>query len=709
MRHCAVLIALLLSSAPLVAQEGPQARAEQLIERIAARPDRAWDYAYSLRTLTRGEDGGKVAPVLERGLDHEKDMVRLVCARILLSTGATELALESLTRLLRSDDDRVIEAVATLAADEKPDHDDLGPKLRDCWEGSRERSAGARVALCEALFALAGEALARDQLTDFLASGDHELVARAALALSRMGGAPAVGARLESIAREPGDLGRLARLGREVIATEQAVEENRGGKLLPAIESLPVTAIRTIKQHYVADHYYYGEEKQDLDNVNLVDNACRAMATAYDRYGAYMTDAEIKVMTSDQEGLYVGIGAHVAQGEDGVIVITQPIYEGPAYAAGVRTGDKLVGIIDENGERRDLTNLKSLDDGVALVRGREGSTAKIFIRRRGVDRELSFEIKRKTVRIDTALEEMLPGKLGYVRLTRFGANSDTDLIESLANLRRQGMERLILDLRGNGGGQMDTVLKICDLFIPEGKRICQTGGRFEPWNGLQPPNISKGGPYTEFALAVLIDGESASGSEMLSGALKDHNRAVIIGRQSFGKGVGQSFYSVNGSGGTRVLKSTSFRYFTPGGMCPDREAEGGIVPHIRVDPQYLQAWQVYSIDKLRKSARMEDYLDIHYRGEGKAALMKLASFDGLKMEVWPQFAEFYNSLNTTLSRHDVRRELRFALRARVQDDRGAEFTQNFQEDKVILRAVSELMSRAGQDPATVPEYKAVIN
>jgi hypothetical protein len=195
---------------------------------------------------------------------------------------------------------------------------------------------------------------------------------------------------------------------------------------------------------------------------------------------------------------------------------------------------------------------------------------------------------------------------------------------------------------------------------------------------------------------------------MLSGALKDHGRATVIGRQSFGKGVGQSFYAVAGSGGSRILKSTVFRYYLPGGSCPDRDEAGGIVPDIHIDAQYLQSWQVYAIDKLRRSSRLDEYLDAQYRGEAKASMMKLASFDGLNTEAWPHFDAFYNGLGTALSKDDVRRELRFALRSRVQDDRGAEFTQNFQEDPVILRAATQLLAKVGKKPSDVPEYNAVI-
>jgi hypothetical protein len=195
---------------------------------------------------------------------------------------------------------------------------------------------------------------------------------------------------------------------------------------------------------------------------------------------------------------------------------------------------------------------------------------------------------------------------------------------------------------------------------------------------------------------------------MLSGALKDNGRATVIGRSTFGKGIGQSFFSVEGNE-SRILKCTVFRYFLPSGISIDRyEGEGGVSPHIQIDLELLEASQVYAIDALRKSGKLDAYLDQHYSGVNKATMMKLASFDALDPAMWPEFDKFYSGLGTNLARDDVRRELRFALRTRVQDDRGAEFTQNFQEDKVILRSVKELFTKTKQDAAAVPEYKAVM-
>jgi hypothetical protein len=283
------------------------------------------------------------------------------------------------------------------------------------------------------------------------------------------------------------------------------------------------------------------------------------------------------------------------------------------------------------------------------------------------------------------------------------------MLESLKNLRRQGMKYLVLDLRGNPGGSLETVLNIADMLIPKGKTIATAWGRFGVWKGKQQPYVSGGGKFNDLPVAVLIDGESASGSEMLAGALKDNGRATLLGRPSFGKDLGQSYFPVDESGSTRILKCTVFSYLLPSGIGISRvRGEGGLTPHVYTKPDLLEGWEVYAIDKLRKSGKLDEYLDAQYIGEQKPELMKLAFFDALDHTRWPDFDKFYKGLNTKLAEDDVRRELRFALRARVQDDRGREFTQNYQEDPTLLRGIDELLKKAGKDARQVSEYKAVM-
>jgi carboxyl-terminal processing protease len=708
-RTAFIFALLCLLAFPLYAQEEAlRERAQRLLQRVEQRPDRAWDYAFALRNLAEGQGGDALIAMIEGGLESRNEHVRLICAQLTLALGRAELAYEALGDLLSSDDSDVIEAVATLITREGPDDDELLERMRIRWEEAENLAPGARVALSEALLATTRDELALEQLREFLSSSDHELMGRAALVLSERGYANEVGGRISTLARESGDIGRLARIGTEINRAEQATEDHRAGRIRRR-ERLIEAEIRAIRSHYVDDYLVYRDKQQELSVSNLIDAAARAMAQATDRYGAYLTRAEIDEMLQDQEGRYPGIGAHVSQDDEGFIYVVQPIYEGPAFAAGIRTGDRLVGVLGPDGNRIDLTNATT-SDGVRHVRGPEGSVATVFVKRRGVDEELKFEIPRKIVHVNTALEEMLPGDIGYVRLTRFGANSDKDMKAALESLRRQGMKYLVLDLRDNPGGQLSAVLNIADMFLPRGAIIASTIGRFGEYKGQQEPFRSNGGEFNQIPMVCLINGDSSSGSEMLSGALKDNNRAVVIGRPTFGKDLGQSFYPVDNTGNSRVLKCTVFSYLLPSGTSIGRfGGNGGVTPHIETRPRLLQPWQVYALNHLRRSKKLEDYLDQHYRGEQRLEMMKLAAFDGLDESLWPGFDEFYASLDTRLARNDIRRELRFALRARVQDDRGQEFRQNFQEDPTLLRGITELLTRAGKDHKEISEYKAVLD
>lgn len=709
----ALLILLLgLVCTPLWAQDdedkGPAAEAARLFARIAQRPDRMWDFTFTLRRMADGENKAALLPVYEKNLDHENAHVRLACARLLVSLGAGTTALEPLAELVGSNDPTIVEPAAMLLAEMADDDEEMVIKLRAAWENSSNLGTGPRVALCEALYACTGEKLALEQLREFLSSGDHELVARAALALADAGQGTEVKGRMGLLRKEPGPLGRLARTSVELLDIRETCEKLRTGAN-DVVEPLLVAQMRVLMKHYVDPTFSYGNKTLELNAVNLVDNTGRAMARSVDEYTELLTAEEIREMEQESAGRYAGIGAVVGKlADDTYISVTQPIYEGPAYKAGLRSGDRIVAMLGKDGKRVDLANAE-VDDAVQHIRDREGTTAVIFVRRRGVENELRFEIKREMIAMNTALEDMLPGDVGYIRLTRFGSNSHNDMARALASLRRKGMTHLVLDLRGNPGGQLERVLEIADNFLRRESVISSTGGRWGIWQGRQRPFRSNGGAYTDIPMTVLIDEESASGSEMLSGALKDNRRATIVGMPTFGKGVGQSFFELRPERPDRTLKVTVFSYFLPTGVNIDRHnGVGGVSPDIRVEPEYLKAWEYYAREKLLRGQKIEDYLDLHYRGESKIALMKLADFDGRDAAKWPEFDKFYASLNTRLTPEDVRREARYRLRVRVADDRGREFTHNYQEDRQLLRAISEVLAKTGKNPKTIPEYAAVM-
>ncbi|MCH8134819.1 MAG: hypothetical protein IIB77_02435, partial [Proteobacteria bacterium] len=258
------LIMLLTAAPPPLAAQSPSLseRAEKLIARIAKRPQRAWDFGYSLRAMAVGENSDKLVPLFEKHLDHENEYVQMVCARLVLFLGEPEVAYETLGDLIRSENSEIVEATAILLSNEGADDDLLG-YLRDAWEDSADLSVGARVSLCEALYANTNGPLALEQLNEFLTSGDHERVARAALSLGELGKGDAVAGRIELLAHESGDLGRLARLGIAIHKTRKGIEEIKKGAATRA-EPLLRREIRVLKEHYVDDYFWYDDQKLAL-------------------------------------------------------------------------------------------------------------------------------------------------------------------------------------------------------------------------------------------------------------------------------------------------------------------------------------------------------------------------------------------------------------------------------------------------------------
>jgi carboxyl-terminal processing protease len=717
-RSFVATLLLLLTAAPLFAQDEPKgavADAEKTLTRIAQRPEKAWDYAFALRRLAMGDEGAKVSAVFERGLDNENEWVQLVCARLVCAKGNADTAYETIGKLLQSKDSAIVESAAMLLSDQATDDAELVAKLRSAWKNSAKLSAGARVELCEALFLCTGDKLAQDSLKEFLLSSDHDVKARAALALADLGDAVTSQGRLEQLAKEPGQLGRLARISKGIFDIRGKIDEIKTG-VKARKEPLIAMEVRALRANYVDDKFDYKNETMPLTAENLIDQCCRAMTSYIDDFSDFLTPMEIKKMQEDQNGRYYGIGAFVGKNiDEDYIRITQPMYNGPAYGAGMRSGDMLVGVNDASGKRVDLKGAE-VDDAVSYIKGPLNSTVVVYVKRRGVEKELVFEVKRQEIEVDTALDEMLPGGVGYIRLTRFGGNSTDDMKRALANLQKQGMKSLVLDLRDNPGGQLTAVLDIADLFMKPGTLISTAGGIFGQWKGRQryetdePKKDSAGNPeprYYDVPMVVMINENSASGSEMLSGTLKDNGRATIVGQGSYGKGIGQSFFQIRSS--DRILKCTVFSYYLPSGITIDRVAGvGGVSPHVKAEAEYLEPWEVYARDHVLKSDTFEQYLDTWYRGETKEKLMKLAVFDARDAAQWPEFDKFYATLGTQLSKEDVRRELRFKLRVRVADDRAAEFTQNYQEDKQLLVGLVELFKKSGGDISKVNEYAAVL-
>ena len=300
---------------------------------------------------------------------------------------------------------------------------------------------------------------------------------------------------------------------------------------------------------------------QPVNDEQLIEGAIEGMlATLDDPHTRYLSPEDQALTRENMAGEIQGIGAEVSE-EEGSIVIVSPIEGSPAEAAGLQPGDILL-----TADGVELSGL-SVIEAAQLVRGPKGTVVVLDVERDGERFEVSIE--RDTIKIASVRGEMLEENLAYVRLTQFGENSDEELAELLTSLTAQNPDGLILDLRRNPGGSLETAVNIADQFLPVGVILHERFG-----NGRQTDfDSSDEGLADDLPLVLLIDEGSASASEVLAGAIQDRERGVLIGQTSFGKGTVQSWQQLSNGGGLRI---TTARWLTPddnwiheAGLTPD--------------------------------------------------------------------------------------------------------------------------------------------
>ena len=308
----------------------------------------------------------------------------------------------------------------------------------------------------------------------------------------------------------------------------------------------------------------------EVDQSELIDNAINGALQSLDPYSAYMTPELFDSMQTDTKGEFGGLGIEVGM-EAGVVKVIAPIDDTPAAKAGIKAGDYIVKIDDTQVQG------KSLMEAVKLMRGPVGSTIELTIRRKGERKAINKTIKREIIEIKSVESKVLKEKVGYLRLKAFNDNSSEQLIEKIKKIENK--ERplgYILDLRNNPGGLLTQAIRVTDFFLDEGE-IVSTRGRKAIEN--RRFFAKKGDRVKGKPLIVLINNGSASASEIVAGALKDHKRAIILGSNTYGKGSVQSIIPLNNGGGMRITIS---KYYLPSGQSISGV---GISPDIFVDDE----------------------------------------------------------------------------------------------------------------------------
>lgn len=755
----ALLLAALLSvpgAAPVVADD-LTAQLDQVLAGIDRGDEPNWQLSGKLRDLAR-QDELVAVPHLRAAADSAPPQTKVIVAETLVDLDAAPQASELLLPLIDGEaGDAALSALANRAFQDVPEvAAALTERLASPQPGVR------RVALAKALYKASRSSESKNSsklaLNDAIKSEDADVRAEAAFALAELNDIGAAHDVL--VALRDGDLGPRGRLARAFLKLEDsarawdshaerssiklAENQERGVGSLDVLEEL-IEKIQ--KNHLVGDEFNTKEGRE-----KLVDAAARGMLSALDPHSTFFTSKEFERWILDLRRNYAGIGAYVnTLGDPPIFTITRPIYGGPAYAAGLLSGDR---ILEVDGWS---TMEKPDDEIISRLKGTPGDPVRIKVLRDGWEDAQELTITRAVIHIPSVSSEMLPGKIGYTELAQFAEDTSRELATAIEELKGQGMKGLIVDLRDNTGGYLEQAVAVASLFLESGKLVCFTQGRTAERRDYDSEAMSVrwDGP-----LVLLVNDRSASASEIVSGALQDHGRAVIVGEKTYGKGSVQqamaldtrrgdpltfdknnngiydpgedSYEDVDKNGAftwPSEVKITNARYYLPSGRSIHTELdidgkvthEGGVTPDREVTMQYMEPWEnaelVRTFERLRKAheegtqfkSPLTKYVDEHFDGN-KQLFYALADDDGRDPSRYPDFAEFKASLNTHLPDDTVRKLLRVSVRDRVQDDRGKlfvgiNFRGDWQEDAQLQEGIRTVAEKASLDIAGIASYR----
>ena len=310
---------------------------------------------------------------------------------------------------------------------------------------------------------------------------------------------------------------------------------------------------------------------EDVDTKKLVYGAINGMLSSLDPHSSFMPPDTYKEMKIDTKGAFGGLGIEISI-KDGVLTVISPIEDTPAFKAGIKAGDMILKIDDK------FTKDLNINDAVKRMRGLKGSKVILTIMREGFEKPTEFPIVRDIIQVKSVKFHLMDGGYGYVRIAQFQEKTDEDLSKALKTMKEEyksELKGLVLDMRNDPGGLLDQAVKVADHFVPEGQMIVYTEGR-EKDSKMQFTS-KRGSKEPNYPVVVVINGGSASASEIVAGALQDHKRAIIMGTQSFGKGSVQTIIPMSDNSGLRL---TTARYYTPKGRSIQAK---GITPDIMVE------------------------------------------------------------------------------------------------------------------------------
>ncbi|MBQ1994476.1 MAG: S41 family peptidase [Lachnospiraceae bacterium] len=340
--------------------------------------------------------------------------------------------------------------------------------------------------------------------------------------------------------------------------------------------------------NYIETYYF-----DDIDKEQMQDSVYKGIVNGLcDRYSAYYTEEENKTIMEKSSGVYCGIAAYIAINKEGYLEIVKPSPGGLAEKAGLKSGD-IVRMIDGK-------NIKGLDIStiMSMVRGEKGTKVKFVIDRKGESEYFEIEVVREEVEDDTVRYKMFENNVGYISVSAFETVTSDQFDRAVSALERQKMNSLIVDLRDNGGGQLSTAVEMLDRIIGKGLVVYTKDKQ-----GEREELYAEDKKHLEVPIVILVNGNSASASEVFAGALKDYDKAVLIGTKTFGKGIVQTIFNLKDGSS---IKLTTSKYYTPKGT----NIHGvGFEPDIKVEFDAESVEDIKEVDAIRRDNQIQAAID----------------------------------------------------------------------------------------------------
>ncbi len=728
------LLLLIQSPGAFLQAEDDKGASTRVARMVSMLQKRQGDSFWSL--VSRIEELGKPAiPALKSRLAAESEKTRLGCAKALLGLGdsaARREALKTLGDLAEKSKDRDIKIDAIGVYGLVGDPDDIIDRLEG--QLASETDPGILISLAVCLWDVDNLTSARNKLLDLLGSRDSAVSQEAALALAESGNYDdgRVKNALRRLRNEPTARGRRADLLYRLMKLEKQLDdrlfkgsavpegtdmkkllekkEERISSLEARLEKMELggpgagggTQARGDKllEEIIAKVQKLYVDKDKTTRERLVRAAVKGMVRSLDDHSVFMEAEDSKSFQEDIKGRYAGIGTQITKVPGGPLEVLRPIYGGPAYKAGILSGDR---IIEIEGQRSAKLEMDAVKD---LLRGPSGTEVKLKVLRRGWSKAREFTFRRATIKVSSVLHETLPGQVGYIKLNQFGGSSAEEFTGALEDLEKDGLKGLIIDFRNNPGGYLPVAEKIADLFV-RGKLPIVTQKGLASEDGPERSTFPTEKARTGYPIVCLVNEHSASASEVVSGCLQDYDRATLVGQRTYGKGSVQRLVGVDSEKGA-MLKITVQYWYLPLGRCINTirnekglvTKEGGVEPDVKVLQKVPALWRLEERRSLRNNEALLGYTEKHLD-----ALRSIATLgDRGDPSRYPELEKILAAVETKGTEADVRQVIRDILRRKLEDERGRQFALDLQEDLQLQQGILSLLKAMRENPAEIAEY-----